>query len=135
MPDYNREPAQDDLDIAARVMDTVQRQIGTYRDALTTLRRLRTELADRQQNQEPSGKEPQHINTPQLLAEFFEENGIPKPLSTAMAVEDFAGMEGDFPAPPDADLITWTWDCCCSSCCFTCSMATQVTGCSSTFVQ
>lgn len=134
MPDYRRTPAEDDLDIAARVMDTVQRQIGTYRDALTTLRRLRQELAERQA-QADSGEEQRFINTPQLLAEYFEENGIPKPLSTAMAMEDFANMEGDFPTPLDAEMVTWTWDCCCSACCFTCSMATQVTGCSETFIQ
>lgn len=134
MPNYNREPAEDDLDIAAKVMDTVQRQIATYRDALQTLRRLRKELATREEHGSTE-KEPRYINTPQLLAEFFEENGIPKPFSIAMAAEDFAAMEGDFSSDfSEAEYVTFTWDCCCSICCFTCSMATQVTGCPDTFI-
>lgn len=135
MPDYDRHAPEDDLDIATRVMDTVQRQVGVYRDALLTLRRLRRQYVAHQEfgaTQEPT----REINTPELLAEYFQENGIPRSLAEAFATEDFAAMGGPMPSDFDVQEMAFrTWDCCCTACCFSCVMATQVTGCTNTFVQ
>jgi len=127
MPNYSRvnEPPADDLDVASRVMETVQKQIASYQSALETLRRMRHELADRQ---ERAGGDKRLINTPELFAELLQERGIPQPLSKAMAAEDFQD------AAFEVEAAIWTWDCCCTHCCLTCDMATQVTGCSETFI-
>jgi transposase len=122
MPNFNREdqPTQDDLDIASRVMATVQKQVASYQQSLETLREMRKELTD-----EPGGRA---VTTPQELADLLEERGIPQALSKAMAAEDFQ----DETFASEASL--WTWDCCCTDCCITCQMATQVTGCPDTFI-
>jgi hypothetical protein len=134
MPDYDRQAPDDDLDIATRVMDTVQRQVGAYRDALSTVRRLRRQLVAHQEFAPAEQQGSRQINTPEKLAEFFEEHGVPRPLSVAFAAEDFAPMGQSFASEMDVEAATWTWECCCSACCLTCSMATQVTNCSETFV-
>jgi hypothetical protein len=122
MPNFERteRPAAVDLDIAARVMDTVQRQVASYKSSLETLMKMREEL------REPSGQ--RKVSTPQALAELLQERGIPQPLSKAMAAEDF--QDAQF----EAEASLWTWDCCCTDCCLTCQMATQVTGCPDTFI-
>jgi hypothetical protein len=135
MPDYDRHAPDDDLDIATRVMDTVQRQVGAYRDALLTVRRLRRQIIAHEEFAPAEEQGSRQINTPEKLAEFFEEHGIPRPLSVAFAAEDFAAMGGSFASDMDVEAATWTWECCCSACCITCSMATKVTGCTGTFVQ
>ena len=134
MPDYDRHAPEDDLDIATRVMDTVQRQVGAYRDALLTVRRLRRQLTAHEEFATAEQEGSRQLNTPEKLAEYFEEHGIARPLSIAFAAEDFAAMGQSFAGDFDVQAATWTWDCCCSSCCFTCSMATRVTTCSETFV-
>lgn len=122
MPNFERgdRPPSDDLDIAARVMDTVQRQVASYKTSLETLMKMRQELL------EPKGD--RKVSTPQALAALLEERGIPRPLSNAMAAEDF--QDATF----EAEASIWTWDCCCTDCCLTCQMATQVTGCPDTFI-
>lgn len=134
MPDYDRHAPEDDLDIATRVMDTVQRQIGAYRDALMTVRRLRRQLVAHEKFAAPEQEGSRQLNTPEKLSEYFEEHGIPRPLSIAFAAEDFAAMGASFASESDVQAATFTWECCCSDCCFTCSMATQVTGCADTFI-
>jgi hypothetical protein len=135
MPNFSRTPnnsldlvAGDDLNITAAVMDTVQKQIASYRDALQTMRDLRSEIAYRQQSEATVQGSGRVINTPQLFAELLEERGIPVQLSKAMAAEDF--QDASF----DVEMAMWTWDCCCTACCWTCEMATQVTGCQDTFI-
>ncbi len=83
MPDYDRHAPEDDLDIATRVMDTVQRQIGAYRDALMTVRRLRRQLVAHEKFAAPEQEGSRQLNTPEKLSEYFEEHGIPRPLSIA----------------------------------------------------
>ena len=124
MPNFDRTtPPADDLDIAARVMDTVSRQVASYKDALVTLRSMRAELPDH-----ATRADAQEINTPELMAKLLEEKGIPMPLSRAMAAEDFQAPEFQ------AEAAIWTWDCCCTHCCLTCQMATAVTDCAETFI-
>lgn len=122
MPNFERpeRPPAVDLDVAARVMDTVQRQVASYKSSLETLMKIREEL------ESPTGE--RTISTPQALAELLEERGIPQPLSKAMAAEDF--QDAQF----EVEVSLWTWDCCCTDCCLTCQMATQVTGCPDTFI-
>lgn len=119
-------PPADDLDIAARVMGTVQRQIESYQDALVTLRTMRRDMEQRRANPEAFPNR-RVINTADGFADLLTENGIPRPLSLAMAAEEF----GDAAMGADA---WWTWDCCCTHCCITCQMATQVTECPETFI-
>ena len=122
MPNFERtdQPPEDDLQIAARVMETVQKQVASYHQSLEILRTMRQELRT------PTGD--RAVSTPQALADLLEERGIPQPLSKAMAAEEFQ----DATFMPDASL--WTWDCCCTHCCLTCQMATEVTGCPETFI-
>lgn len=119
-------PPADDLDIAVRVMSTVQKQIESYQQALGTLREMRAAMAQREahRDQHPDARV---INTADGFIDLLTENGIPRPLSVAMAAEEF----GDASMALDA---FWTWDCCCTHCCLTCQMATQVTECPETFI-
>lgn len=119
-------PPADDLDIAARVMQTVQRQIGSYQAALTTLRSMRRDMDARRQNPDAFPNR-RTVNTADGFVDLLTENGIPRPLAMAMAAEEFsdATMKAD---------AWWTWDCCCTHCCLTCQMATQVTECPETFI-
>jgi hypothetical protein len=131
MPNFYRHQdhdIEDDLDIAARVMETVQRQIASYHEALQTVRTMRKELIARQQQPETPENPKRRINTPALFAELLEERGVPQPLSKAMAAEDF--QDPSF----QTEAAIWTWDCCCSHCCLTCDMGSQVTGCPETFI-
>jgi hypothetical protein len=59
--------------------------------------------------------------SPEAMVELLEERGIPEHLAVAMAAEDF--QTEDFAG---AQLGLWTWDCCCSTCCFTCWSNTTI---------
>jgi hypothetical protein len=107
-------------------MGTVQRQIESYQEALATLRSMRRDMDQRRANPD-SFPNLRVINTAEGFADLLTENGIPRPLSLAMAAEEF----GDAQMAVDA---WWTWDCCCTHCCITCQMATQVTDCPETFI-
>lgn len=125
MPNFERgkkKAQQDDLDIASRVMETVQKQVASYQQSLETLRELRGELTE---DEEAGGRV---VSNAEQLAELLEERGIPLALSKAMAAEDF--QDESF----EAEASLWTWECCCTDCCITCVMGTQVTGCSGTFI-
>jgi hypothetical protein len=113
MPNFNRRsnPSLDDLDIATRVMETVQKQIASYRDALLTVREMRQRLSEYKGGDSPGGRV---INSAKLLATLFEEEGIPQQLSRAMAAEEF--QDASFLRAQEA---FWTWDCCCTDCCLT----------------
>ena len=130
MPNFAKgdQTAGDDLQVAAQVMATVQKQIASYQEALQTLRTMRKELEARQRREATKDAPKRNINTPELLAELFEEHGIPQPLSKAMAAEDFQD------AAFEVEAAMWTWDCCCTHCCLTCDMGSQVTGCPETFI-
>jgi hypothetical protein len=54
-------------------------------------------------------------SSPEALRDYLREKGIPEHLAAGMAAEEFKTL--DF-AGANAGL--WTWDCCCTSCCFTC---------------
>jgi hypothetical protein len=123
MPNFDRDrKTQDDLDLASRVMATVQKQVASYQQSLETMRELRGELSD-----DPSA-EGRVVSNAEQLAELLEERGIPMALAKGMAAEDF--QDEDF----EVAASLWTWDCCCTDCCLTCQMATSVTGCPQTFV-
>lgn len=117
MPNFERDQyrSDDDLDIATRVMDTVQRQIAAYRDALLKVRDLRQVVIDSREvgpEDIPDGARP--ISSAAVLAEIFAENEIPQQLARAMAAEDF--QDASFLEDHEA---FWTWDCCCTDCCLT----------------
>lgn len=116
MPNFSRDsyPSEDELDIVTRVMDTVQKQIASYRQALVTVREMRKVLAGTPQAEGAGETGVRRVNSPELLAELFEENGLPVPLAQAMAAEDFQD-----PTYAAAELAFWTWDCCCTDCCLT----------------
>ena len=123
MPNFQRDSfhAQDDLDIATRIMDTVQKQVTSYRSALQSLREVRQEIS--------SGQLRDHtVSTPQELASLLQERGVPRPLSVAMAAEDY--QDSSFEAAEGF----WTWDCCCTACCLTGCTGTIITGCGQTVV-
>lgn len=106
----------DDLDIASRVMGTVQKQIESYRISLEKVRALRSELKlDR-------SLDIRAFSSPEEMLKLLTSRGIPKHLAAGMVVEDFQ----------DARLVTeeaiWTWDCCCTSCCITSCMITNCIG-------
>lgn len=124
MPNFDRGnyPQQDDLDIASRVMATVQKQVASYQQSLEALRDLRKELT------EDAAAGGRVVSTPEQLAALFEERGIPRALSMGMAAEDF--QDEAF----EAEASLWTWDCCCTDCCLSCTMATKVTDCPQTFI-
>jgi hypothetical protein len=124
MPNFNRSAHQaaDDLEIATRVMDTVQRQVASYRDALQTMRSLRREI-EKRQGQDYAKQRTRTIGNAEEFAALLEEHGIPLALSKAMAAEDF--QDASF----QVDAALWTWDCCCTDCCWTCDMGSVVTGC------
>ncbi|MEH0661009.1 hypothetical protein QA860_25410 [Streptomyces stelliscabiei] len=126
MPNFDRkpDPGNEDLDIATQVLQTVQKQVASYHDALQTIRTMRKELASRQAARAAdSGAPSQLTNTPELLAALFKEHGVPEPFANAMAAEDFQDPSYDKGA------AFWTWDCCCSDCCLTCVMGSVVTDC------
>lgn len=110
MPNYRRssETPEDDLEIATRVLDTVQRQVASYQMSLSKLRGLRREMTvDKSLNSRISAG-------PSQMVELLVERGIPEALAVGMAAEDF--QDDTF----GGALALWTWDCCCTGCCVTC---------------
>ena len=125
MPNFNRgnrSRKTEDIDVATKIMETVQRQMNIYQNALKILQDMRHDIAEGKL-QEGSA------STPGELARIFEEKGMSPALAKAMAAEDFQDAKFQYEA------AFWTWDCCCTACCQTCVMASQVTGCTETFVQ
>lgn len=117
MPNYKREKfaAQDDLDVASRVMDTVQRQIASYRLSLEKVRGLRKECEmdkDLDRRIRSSAEE---------MVRVLVERGIAPPMAISMTAEDFRSP--DF----GGSLALWTWDCCCTGCCVTSCIGTNIT--------
>lgn len=108
MPEFDRRPVEDDLEIASRVMDTVQKQISSYRMSLEKLRGLRKEL------QLDSQLGERVRSSPDAMMEVLTERGIPQYLAAGMVAEDY--QDEGF----DPGLAFWTWDCCCTACCVTC---------------
>jgi hypothetical protein len=117
MPNYARERSepQDDLEIAARVMDTVQKQIASYRLSLEKVRSLRQECQIDERLNERLRSDPREMAT------ILIERGIPQPMAVSMAAEDFRSP--DF----GGELALWTWDCCCTGCCVTSCIGTNIT--------
>jgi hypothetical protein len=109
MPNFERSDAKpaDDLEITSKVLDTVQRQIGSYRMSLEKLRLLRQEL------QQDNALATRIWSSPDMMAKIFIERGIPEALAFGMAAEDF--QDENFAR----GLGFWTWDCCCTNCCIT----------------
>lgn len=100
--------ATDDLEIAARIMETVHRQVGSYMMSLEKLRYMRKEL-------EMDARFRKRVTVgPAEMSKLLIERGIPEQLAVGMAAEDF--MDDQF----GGALALWTWDCCCTGCCLTC---------------
>jgi hypothetical protein len=120
MPNYNKREIEDDLEIAARVMRAVERQIEAHRLALQRIRLLRREFAvDAEMRKKV-------MSTPESMAALLLDRGIPENLAYPMAAEDFQS-----PAILDqfvgGRLGFWTYSCCCTSCCLTSCDCTVVT--------
>lgn len=109
MPEFDRRPVEDDLEIASRVMDTVQKQIASYRMSLEKLRGLRKEI------QLDSALSERVRSSPQGMMDVLTERGIPQHLAAGMVAEDYQDEGFDV-----NNLGFWTWDCCCTACCITC---------------
>ncbi len=108
MPNFRRTPAQDDLEIVSRVMDTVAKQVSSYQMSLEKLRGLRKELLL------DKALEKRIKSSPESMSKVLLERGIPEALAAGMVAEDF--QKPDFAT----NLAMWTWDCCCTGCCLTC---------------
>jgi hypothetical protein len=108
-------PPKDDLDVATKIMRTVERQIASYRSAIGSLRKIRLEA-----ERDPALVR-QMRKSPEAMVAELEQRGIPKPLAAAMAAEDHKTV-----AFPGGELGFWTWSCCCSVCCITCISDTTV---------
>jgi hypothetical protein len=116
MPNMDkRRDAEDDLEIASRIMQTVERQIGSYRLALDKVRMLRKEFAMDDSLAERT------MASPASMSDLLIERGVPEHLAVGMAAEDFKA--GDF----GGRLGLWTWSCCCTACCLTSCHCTLVT--------
>ena len=119
MPNFERgkKDPDDDLEIASRVMDTVQKQIGSYRMSLEKLRLLRKEI------QVDDELRKRVLSTPDDMAQVLTDRGIPEFLAVSMAAEDFQDRAFG------GRLALWTWDCCCTGCCLTecnCTLITSI---------
>jgi hypothetical protein len=118
MPNFTRgkddiKDDKDDLEIASRVMDTVGRQIASYRMSLEKLRGLRKEILLDEE------LEKRITSSPEAMTKVLTERGIPEVLAVGMAAEDFQD--------PNylPNLAIWTWNCCCTACCITCIIHTS----------
>jgi hypothetical protein len=121
MPNFDKRTAEDDLEIATRIMKTVERQMSTYRVALEKVRLLRKEFVVDESMRKAV------MSTPESMSELLIERGIPEVLAYGMAAEDFQ----DKAFAPGRGLGFWTWSCCCTSCCITdcsCTIVTVKTG-------
>jgi hypothetical protein len=118
MPNFDeRRDAEDDLEVTARVMHTVERQIGSYRASLEKVRLLRKEFA---LDSELAKKT---MSSPENMSKLLVERGVPEHLAVGMAGEDFKDREFG------GRLGIWTWDCCCTGCCLTechCTLITSI---------
>jgi hypothetical protein len=110
-----RRDSDDELEIVARVMETVERQIGGYRMALEKVRLARKEFSV------DKSLAAKVMNSPEEMSKFLTERGVPEFLAVGMAAEDFKSAEFAGAAG------IWTWDCCCTSCCLTSCHCTLIT--------
>lgn len=116
MPNFDaRRPPQDDLEITARVMQTVENQISSYRISLEKLRILRKELDI------DDSLARRALSSPEDMKNLLVERGVPEQLAFGMAAEDF--KDSNF----GGGLALWTWDCCCTACCLTSCHCTLIT--------
>jgi hypothetical protein len=96
-------------------MDTIQRQVTSYRVSLEKVRALRREI------QLDEDLDKRIRSTPEGMTRVLVDRGIPIHLALGMAAEDFQdpGFGGA--------LSLWTWDCCCTGCCVTSCIGTNIT--------
>lgn len=117
MPNYQRnkkcEPTE--LEATQRILDTVQKQIASYRASLQKVNNLKQECeADAELNKRIR-------SSPEEMAKVLFERGVAAPIAVGMAAEDFQAPNFG------GSLGLWTWDCCCSSCCITSCIGTNIT--------
>jgi hypothetical protein len=110
MPRYKKgsDDSHDDLEIASRVLETVNRQVASYMISLDKVRLMRKEI-------EADQRLTKRIRSgPAEMTKVLVERGIPQHLAAGMAAEDFQDQSFG------GELGFWTWDCCCTGCCLTC---------------
>jgi len=117
MPNYTRDKKcePDELQATHTILDTVQKQISSYRSSLQKVRNLKTEC------EEDADLNKRIRSSPEAMATILHERGVPAPLAIGMAAEDFRAPNFG------GSLGIWTWDCCCSSCCITSCIGTNIT--------
>jgi hypothetical protein len=118
MPNFNRSKTgpEDDLEIASRVMNTVQQQIVIYRASLEKVRLMRKEL------QLDNALATRIWRSPDEMMKVFMERGIPQELAGGMAAEEF--QDPNFKGG-GGGIGFWTWDCCCITSC-QCTLVTSI---------
>ncbi len=99
---------EDDLDLVARVMETVHRQVGSYMTSLQQLRTVRREI-----EVNPNLRKRVTSGSREMV-KVLVERGVPEPLAAGMSAEDWRDLD------LAGSLGLWTWDCCCTGCCLTC---------------
>src|SRR5690348_8128499 len=120
MPKYARaastKGSQDnELGDTYKILDTVQRQIASYRASLQKVRNLKSECED-------DGKLNKLVRTsPEAMAKVLTDRGVPVFIAVGMAAEDFNAPNFG------GELGFWTWDCCCTGCCVTSCIGTNIT--------
>lgn len=117
MPNYSRDkkPEPDELEATHKILDTIQKQISSYRSSLQKVRHLKQECND------DTELNKRIRSSPEEMATVLFERGVSAPMAIGMAAEDFR-------APNFGGAVgLWTWDCCCSSCCITSCIGTNIT--------
>lgn len=117
MPNFSRvkKTVPDEMEATQKILDTVQKQIASYRSSLQKVRNLKSECeGDDELNKRIR-------SSPEEMAKILFERGVSAPIAIGMAAEDFN-------APNFGGAVAlWTWDCCCSSCCITSCIGTNIT--------
>jgi hypothetical protein len=116
MPNFSKDKKSepDELEATRRILDTVQKQISSYQLSLMKVRNLKQEC----ENDPELNKRIR--SSPEEMATVLFERGVSAPIAIGMAAEDFQ-------APNFAGAAgIWTWDCC-SSCCITSCIGTNIT--------
>lgn len=98
-----------EIENTCRILETVNRQIEDYKRSLNKVLEIRSEI---NANEALSRK---LVSSPEALRDYLSEKGIPEHLAAGMAAEEFKTVSF-----AGARAGVWTWDCCCTDCCFTC---------------
>lgn len=113
MPNYDKKNIGtrnlDDLEVSARILRTIQKQVEQYSLALEKVQNLKREIQIDEQLQK------QLQSSPESMLAVLESRGIAKPIAAGMVAEDIGHNRF-----PGGELAFWTFHCCCTVCCLTC---------------